>query len=464
MRLLRPGRPGRGSARVGVLLSGATAAGAALLVIAGFAAPRPIATHASSATDPGPAGAAARASRPAMPPQDSLPGEVTVRRLAGGARLAFYRQPAQDLVALRMSFPLSTEDGPPEALARIAQGLAGQALAREAATYGARISLERTASYASFGITGAAADLPALAGALQRAVAWGDWSEQQVATARLVAATRARRDVETPEPLLRRRLAAQLFPALPPEADSVPGSLTAGALHRFWAHSFAPARMQAVVVGAVTEAQASAALGDWPEPRPPGETAEEAPAPDSATADSLRASGRVQAAADTGRASLPQVLFPWAAVGWTAAAPPAAVAVAARLVQERLAAQPLRYARAELWWWGDARALVTLGSATRTGDPAAPGVAAALDAGVAAAAAALSPEDVARARLAVARDILFSARSPEGLARFLGELFERTGDPAAGQAFLRALDRVDAAAVGAALKGLGEAVVAEVKP
>ncbi len=406
--------------------------------------------------------AARTARRPLPAGEDSLPGEVTARLLAGGARLALYREPAQALVAVRVSFPLSTEDGPPEALARMAQGLAQGELERQADAYGARVSLERSPTYASFAITGAATDFDALVAVLRRGLAWGGWSDRDVETARLVAESWQRQRAELPEPLLRRRMAARLFPGRPARTDSVPPALTAAALHHFWARFFVPARMRAVVVGGVTEAQAVAALAAWPAPSRAG--AVERLAPEGEPGDSAGAAVRRRgtARADTGSVGRPQVLFPWAALGWSTDASPAVVSVAARLVQARLAAQPVRDAHAELWWTPDRSSLVVLASAAAASDSAS--VARALATGVSDVAAAVTGADAAAARLAVARDILFSARTPEGLARFLGELFDRTGDPAAGQAFLRALGRVSAAAVEGMLRRLGEPVTAAVVP
>ncbi|MBX6365199.1 MAG: hypothetical protein IRZ00_15120 [Gemmatimonadetes bacterium] len=78
----------------------------------------------------------------------------------------------------------------------------------------------------------------------------------------------------------------------------------------------------------------------------------------------------------------------------------------------------------------------------------------------------LTAARVAEARDAVVRDILLSGRTVEGLAGYLGELFERTGDPAGGEAFLRQLAAVDAEAVGQVLDAMrsGTPVVAEIRP
>lgn len=466
--MIRPPVPVQGSARVGAFLLWATVAAAGTGAACG---PRTIGEAPRSpgrAPPPVPratpvdSGVPARDERlPAT--EDSLPGETVARTLPGGTRLAFYAQPAQALVAVRLSFPLSADEGPPEALARIAQGLAREELEREAASYGAHASLDRNATEASVAITGAAADFPQLTAILRRALTWGGWSAREVATARLIAATRAGRDEETPEPLLRRQLATRLFSELPAAADSVPPKVTPGTLQHFWANSFRANHMHAVVVGGVTEAEAVAALSGWPDPAPPPATTGQLP-----TGRTTRAGAEVSTGAAGGAVAMkpgegPQVLFPWAAIGWTTAADPATVAVTARLVQLRLAAEPLRSARAELWWTHGRRALVALGSATAPADSAAPTVSARLLAVVREVAGRVTPAEVAAARLAVAREILLSARTPEGLARFLGGLFDRSGDPLAAQAFLRALNQVNAQSVEAGLRALAPPVTTEVQ-
>ncbi|HEX9106742.1 MAG TPA: hypothetical protein VF832_05935, partial [Longimicrobiales bacterium] len=165
----------------------------------------------------------------------------------------------------------------------------------------------------------------------------------------------------------------------------------------------------------------------------------------------------------SGSTGVPQVLFPWTAVGWRSEAAPAAIAVAARLLQARLSAASLRAAHAELWWNGERRALVLLGTpAAAPTDAATQGTSVVLALTLANAVASLTGEEVRAARSAVAREILFSARMPEGLARYLGQMAEHAGELGAGPAFLRALDRVDAPAVRAVLESVRKPRAAEV--
>ena len=154
--------------------------------------------------------------------------------------------------------------------------------------------------------------------------------------------------------------------------------------------------------------------------------------------------------------------------------------MAARLVLARLSPEQLRLARAELWWSARGRALVALGSATAPDSSAvlppnaagirpavrattAPGPAHWLTAAVGETRENLSREEVQAAGLAISREILLSTRTPDGLARFLGEIFERTDRPTGGQAFLRQLGRVDVRAVERALDVDVEPVLVELR-
>lgn len=159
----------------------------------------------------------------------------------------------------------------------------------------------------------------------------------------------------------------------------------------------------------------------------------------------------------------PQVLFPWAGVGWPTAADAATAAVAARLVEAHFPGGMLRQARAELWWYGNRRALVLIGSATAP-EQAAGAPMSVLQAAAAEAASNVTEDEVAAAHLDVARDILLAGRTPAGLADYLGQMYERTSDPTAGQSFLRQLERVSRTNVERTLRRLGTGAAAEVRP
>ncbi|HET9986708.1 MAG TPA: hypothetical protein VFQ38_24230 [Longimicrobiales bacterium] len=430
---------------------------------------------------------------------DTLPGTLAVRRLEGGPTVVVYPQAPEPLVAVRASFALDTATAQAEALADILQRLARRGMEGQAAAAGGRVTLSRTPGHAVVTVTGPAGELRALVDVIRRGVAWREPSEAEVEAARLTAATAALATEETPEAALRLRVLASLFPLLPTEPGAVPPRqwVTPERLHSFWARSFRPERMQAVVVGGVSEEEATAAFRAWPAPQL---------ADDGAAATDATAGQGTPAPARSER--VPQVLFPWAAAGFPSDASPAVLAVTARLLEGRLAALPLRTARAEVWWQGGDRAVVLEGSAAATPSPvraaapiraapppkasrpssargarrvrpaagAAPSPPPARDtmpnpgALLATAprevAALLTPAWVAEARQSVARDILLAGRTAEGLAGYLGELFERTGHPTAGQEFLHELEGVDAEAVGQVIDAFrsGTPVVEVVRP
>lgn len=411
--------------------------------------------------------------------QDSLPGAVAATALPGGGAVVLYPLPAQAIVAFRVAFLLSGAAGPPEALARIAQQLLRPEMERRAAQLGARVAFDRSATHAGFSIMGAADDGPELVAILRDGLARASWPARELQAAHLIALARAGEEAETVEPVLRRRLREALFPDMPARGDSVPARVTAATIQSFWSHTFRPERMRAVVVGPLTLAQAVDLLGSWPVP-------DQAP-PDTGLAPPPRTRPGPPQPATGDTAAGPQVVFPWAAAGWRTDASPAVLAVAARLIDARLAAAAaLRTHRAELWWSGGARALVLLGSsfppppdtsATRGPGRGArapafrslalprpapmPGPAAVLRAAAADAIEHATPEEVAAARQAVARDLLFAARTPAGLALYLGEMYDRTADPLSGQKLLLQLDAVDAGSVAAVLQSLGEPLVQE---
>ena len=149
----------------------------------------------------------------------------------------------------------------------------------------------------------------------------------------------------------------------------------------------------------------------------------------------------------------PEVVLPWAALGYTAAELDAAVlAVAADLVAKRLESEAIRDGAAELWWADGQRALVVLGSRAESG--AVDALVDALRAAVARTAEETGASEVAVARRALANRLDFASRTTEGLARLIGEFHERSGDADGLRRFRSALDRVDAARVQAALETL----------
>lgn len=132
---------------------------------------------------------------------------------------------------------------------------------------------------------------------------------------------------------------------------------------------------------------------------------------------------------------------------------PAALAVAAALLDEELGRAGLAGASAEVWWSARWRALVLVA-------PEPPGRNGSAGEGSV-------RERLERAVAAVAvRDILFAARSAEGLAEVLGTMLDRTGEPDAALRLVAALERVDAHDVAGVLRALRDTrpEVVEVTP
>lgn len=402
--------------------------------------------------------------------EDGPLGPITVARPDGGPAVAVRPSTAAPIVAIRLAIPVRE---PADAIGatRVLQRLASRRAETAAAEHGARVSMQRLPTHAVYVLVGPADGFDDYVRILRQAVVRPpDVTPRDLVG--LTAKTRAEAmaELDTPGPLLRHRLRAALLPAgaTIPE-DSAAGSLTPRTLLRFWRNTFVPSRMQAVVVGAIDPERALRAFDGWPSPASAGG---EPPATPEAAGESAPPD--------------PQALFPWVGLGYAADedADPAALAVAARLVQQRLDESFLRTARAEMWWPSDGRhALVLIGSASprearafvgsRTPSETDDGAAGAAPADTADAAPAdtaedavepfrighqlrlalsrtaalLEPEAVANARRLLRRDLLFTARTPQGMARVLGEFMQRTGDARSAVRFLDAVGATTAGAV-----------------
>ncbi len=365
------------------------------------------------------------------PLQDTLPGRLVVRAEPAAGTVVVFPQPEEPLAAVRVSVGLAGT-GRPEPVAAVLQRLARPRLEAGATALGATLRLRVTPTHAIYALTGAARDLPAMLRLLGDALdpPRADAGALEVARLRTAEAERAVR--ETPAPLLRARLRAALFPDLS-AADGVivDSTLTPATLEAFRRRVFRPERLAVVVAGGVRVETVAATLADWT-PAPPA------------------APGAARPEVEEGVAA-PQLLGPWLAAGLDAPtdASEAALAVAARLVARQLRGTDLRDPTAELWWQGGHRAIALLAGA-RSSAAAAPG-----EPDSAAAHAELelrnalrnadrtaTPDAVARAARELSRDALLAARTPSGLAEYLGGFLDRTGDPGAGQAMLRALQTV----------------------
>src|SRR5690606_11598608 len=114
---------------------------------------------------------------------------------------------------------------------------------------------------------------------------------------------------------------------------------------------------------------------------------------------------------------------------------PAVLMIVAVLVERQLRVAGVRGGAAEYWWNGGAGGLVVIGSVDGNSGQATPS--SRLRRAVVDAAATAGPSTVAEARCALRHSLLFSARTPQGLAELIGDFYDRTGDPDAANAFLR---------------------------
>ena len=382
---------------------------------------------------------------------DAVLGPVHVARPALGPLVVVREQPESRLVALRLAVRVEEPPGL-EGAARVVVELARAQLEAAAAALGGRASVERTATHAVFRLVGPADEFERLAAAILRAAAGPEGTDvgpSALSPARIAAQAQAAAELDTPEPLLRTKLMEALFPEL--GAASGRGmdlaELTVERLARWWGATAAASRAAVVVAGGVEAAQVVAAFEDWP------------------VRGGRRGWGRAVAGRRGERAApvaptrppTPQVVTRWLGMGYPASRrDPAVLAVAAALLDEELARAGLTGASAELWWTERRLALVLIApeGPGRKGGHGEGSVRARLERVMAAVAEGADAAAVARARRRAVRDVLFAARSVEGLAEVIGTMLDRTGEPDAALRFVAALERVDAHDVASALRAL----------
>ncbi|HEY8470299.1 MAG TPA: hypothetical protein VIL18_11685 [Longimicrobiales bacterium] len=395
--------------------------------------------------------AALAAAAPEARPQTAAPGDtagplgpVAVIRPAGGPLVVVREQPESRLVAIRVAVELREPAG--EA-ARILAEVVRPRLESGAAELGARAAVEVAPSHLVFRVVGPAGEFERLAALLRRGlVVPAGTTATALDAARIQAQARAAAELDTPGPLLRSLLRDALFPALAGSqgGETGPAPLTAERLAQWWAATARPSRVAVTVAGGVEAALVAAEFEDWP----------------AAGAARDRERGPQRPAPQRASPPAPQVVYRAAGLGYRAhRLDPAVLAVAAALLERRLARSGIPGATAELWWNGENRALVLLASeraaaAGRDGQAGA-SLRERLEAAIADMADRPAAAEVLRVRRRLVRDILFAARTAEGMAEVLGQMLDRTGEPMAAHRFLAALQRVDARAVVTALRALG---------
>ena len=396
--------------------------------------------------------AALAAAAPEARPQSAARGDtagplgpVAVIRPPGGPLVVVREQPESRLVAIRVSVELHEPAGQ---AARVLAEVVRPRLESGAAELGARAAVELAPSHLVFRVVGPAREVGRLAALLRRGLAVpAGTTATALDAARIQAEARAAAELDTPGPLLRSLLRDALFSGLAGArgADDF-APLSAEGLAAWWAATARPSGVAVTVAGGVEAARVAAEFEGWPA----GEAARD------------RERGPLRPGRQRASPPPPQVVYRAAGVGYRAhRVDPAVLAVTAALLERRLARSGIPGATAELWWHGEDRALVLLASeraaAPRQDGQGDTSLRERLEAAVAALADPPAAAEVLRVRRRLVRDILFAARTAEGMAEVLGQMLDRTGEPMAAHRFLAALQRVDARAVAAALRALDRA-------
>jgi predicted Zn-dependent peptidase len=368
---------------------------------------------------------------------------ATAERLAP-ASVIVHHQPAIPIVALRMS--LQVDDPPGYAGAGyLFQLLALNRLQDQVGRAGGRVQIQRNSDAIVYTVIGPAAELEYLAGVLRSVLSPSSPSEGEmvVALRRLEEAQLA--EWETAGNHVRAQLRARLFPADLP----APGTAAAAArfevplLRALWAEMYQPSRVSVMAVGDVGLEQVQRVFGDLP--APPRERLRQT------IADTVPVTRLAPAESTRG----------WLGLGYSALEmDPAAVTVAARLMGEALRERlPTAEVVSEHWWThhGQALALVVaspeaqLAAARRT-----------IGTSLSLLQQELTEQRTRDAAIAVRREMLLFARTPDRMAHLVGSFADRSGDPDALQRFFDDLDRVRVADVRRVVEALAERTPARV--
>lgn len=384
--------------------------------------------------------------------QDSVLGRLLVSEARGEPTIVFRELNEPGLVAIRLS--IRAEDPPGlEGAGRVLQLLSRDHLLAEAEALGAKLEVSRSPSHLIYSIVGPSGQFPGMAGIIRRATERPALSPQGLAVARALANREAAADMETPDRLVRRRLQSALFPLLRPpsgEAETI-AALEADDLEWYWARSFRPEAFVLVIVGRADPETVFSTFRRWPDPP-----------------NAPRAPPRVPIPGLRSGTTLPEVIHPWAGVGYVVTnADPVVLTVAAALIDERLATLGLSAAHSEIWWGADRLGLTLVGGAGNgQADGANVRISELLEAAIPAALTGATPTRILTIRRSLYGKMLLRGRSPDGLAELIGELADRTGDPTGIESFLARLATIQPGPVRTFLRSLlnREPTVVEVIP
>lgn len=379
------------------------------------------------------------AAGPAMPQVVGSPfGPLQQIEPDGGPTVVLRRNAALPLVAIRLSFPV--DDGDLPGATRVLVELGRQAMGGGAAAFGGRVSAERLPGFAVFSVVGPARSFDAMVALLRRAVGEPSFDADGLASARAAAAREVGSMLERPETRTRALLRERLFLDSAGIEPGIPAvdSLTPDRLRHVWSAQFRLERMRAVVVGDLPTPVIRAAFSHWRHRTIPG---------------------TVGGGIGAGPRPEPQVLFPWAGIGYRVQES-AVAAVATELVRRKAVGSALRDGTAELWWQRGGTGLVVLGAArdgTALDDTTDAGEARLrtyLRQQIEAALSSATPSAVAAAARTVRVQLLMAARTAAGAAEVMGRFMDASGRDDAAAELLAQLPEVTAGDVRALLRRL----------
>jgi predicted Zn-dependent peptidase len=352
------------------------------------------------------------------------------------------------VAAHRLSVPV--EEGPSEAGAgQVLRDLALDRMRGLAGPVGARVSATRTPWGLAYSVEGAAADFEYLAYLLREAVAEPEDDALTLERYRQRLWEDVARRTETPSGRLISDLRRAVAPHLPPLRGSpaTVGGLDAARIRSVWWRSHRPEAMTLVVAAAVVPEVVLASVKGM------GATGSQGGPPLDAPA------------LTTARSPSPQSLRTWYGEAFAGGAPSDPHGpVAALLISGFLPEEAQGFeAGIQLLALRDGWLIVVAGAAYR-GEVRA--MKATVSGALSQTRAGLTPQTVNQAVERLRRDILFEARTPEGLVEQIGRAMDIAGQPSAASDYLTELGRVDVVSLGVYLDRMISAgpATAEITP
>jgi predicted Zn-dependent peptidase len=359
----------------------------------------------------------------------ALPGPPRLVADVPPASVIVHHQPAIPIVALRLS--LLVDDPPGFAGAgHLMQHLHYSRLRSQAGRVGGHVQIVRNSDAIVYTVVGPAVELDYLSSILHAALRAPTPTPAEIVVARRELEEERLAEWETAAAHVRADLRSRLFP------DELSAAGTSSSSARFehgiiaslWGEMYQPDRVSIVAVGDVDLDRVTSAFARLP--APPRERlrrtyADTVPSARLAAAESTRG---------------------WLGVGYSGAElDPVAVTVVGRMLRDALRQLlPTASVDVEHWWTHRGQALVavlavpeaSLAAGRRT-----------LGTAMASLQHDLSEDRVRGAALAIRREMLFQARTPEQMAEVVGRFADRDGDPSSSQRFFDRLGQLRLAEV-----------------